>query len=163
MSFGRHLPLVGGIFEVPFVGLWVAVLVTAWGASWLAGRALERARFARQRRELGQVDTPRNQGKLGALLLAAGRARAALEPLSKAVAGEPESLEWAYRLGLARLAAGDAPGAVEALASVAQRHEEFAYGGVQLALARALLAARRPEEALAAVERFERNHGPSPE
>jgi len=163
MSLLTHVPLIGGLFQIPLLGLWVTALLVAWGAARLAGLGLERRRLARQRRELGQVDTPRNQGKLGALLLASGRARAALQPLERAVAGEPESLEWPYRLGLARLALGDFAGAAEMLASVTQRHEEFAYGGAQLALAQALSRAGRPAEALDALERFARNHGPSPE
>jgi len=41
--------------------------------------------------------------------------------------------------------------------------EEHAYGAVQLRLGEALTRAGQAEAALAAFERFERNHGPSPE
>ena len=40
-------------------------------------------------RALGAVESAHNQGKLGSLLLARGRAKKALEPLEKAAAGEP--------------------------------------------------------------------------
>ena len=41
--------------------------------------------------------------------------------------------------------------------------EEHAYGAVQLRLAQALFESGRSADALRALERFERNHGPNPE
>lgn len=163
LSLLQHVPFVGAIFRVPLLGFWGAAILVALGASKLAAWGIDSARLRRQRRDLGHVDTPRNQGKLGALLLAAGRARAAIAPLERAVQGEPETLEWRYRLGLARLAVGAAAAAALELEQVAERAEEYAYGGVQLALADAHSRSGAPAEALAAVQIFERNHGPSPE
>ena len=159
----RHVPFVGAIFRIPLLGFWGAAILVALGASKLAAWGVASARLRRQRIELGHVDTPRNNGKLGALLLTAGRARAAITPLERAVQGEPDSLEWRYKLGVARLQSGSAAGAVSDLEQVAARSEEYAYGGVQLALADAHQRTGAHADALAAVERFERNHGPSPE
>lgn len=77
-----------------------------------------------------------------------------MTPLERAVAGEPDSIEWRYRLGLARLEAGDAAGAADALAAVSARDEEYAYGAAQLALARALERTGRRSDALDALDRF---------
>lgn len=159
----RHVPFVGALFQVPLLGFWGAAILVALAASKLTAFSVDSARLRRQRTELGHVDTPRNQGKLGALLLVAGRARAAIPPLERAVQGEPDTLEWRYRLGLARLASGSAAGAALELEHVAERAEEYAYGGVQLALADAHQRSGAFAEALAAVATFERNHGPSPE
>ena len=163
MQVLRLVPFVGGLFANSFVGFWLtAILVSAVASRW-ASRAVDRARIARRRRELGAVDTPHNQGKLVSLLLAGGYARAAVAPLERAIAGEPGSAEWRYRLGLALLATGRAGEAADAFARAVAIDEEHAYGAVQLRLAEALEKADRPSEAHDAVARFERNHGPSPE
>lgn len=159
----RMVPFLGRLFDVPLLGFWGAAILVAIVASKLGSVAVDRASVRKRLRAIGHVDTPHNHGKLGSLLLASGRARAAVEPLRKAAEGEPESLEWSYRLGLARLASGDRAGAVEALERVSARDEEYAYGGVQLALASALAGAGRPGDALDAIDRFEKNHAPSPE
>ena len=159
----REIPVLGRVFEVPILGFWGAAILVALVASRFASAGVARAGVKRKLRELQGVDTPHNLGKRGALLLASGRLRAALEPLRAAVRGEPESLEWRYRLGLAELATGSASAAVEALSEVARRDEEYAYGAVQLALARALEREHRFDDAHDALLVFERNHGASPE
>jgi tetratricopeptide (TPR) repeat protein len=159
----RHVPVIGAIFHVPILGFWGSAILVALVASKL-GDALVRRRIRKRRTAaLGHVDTPHNQGKLGALLLASGDARAALAPLERAVQGEPEVLEWRYRLGQALLQKGDVLAAIEALRGVVARNPEFAYGAAQLMLASALTRAGHEEDALGALEEFERNHGPSPE
>jgi tetratricopeptide (TPR) repeat protein len=112
---------------------------------------------------LGAVDTPHNQGKLGALLQQSGKNRRAIAPLEAAAAGDPGVAEWPYRLGLALLDTGAPARAAEQLAAAAAIDEEHGYGQVLLRLAEAERRAGRPDAALAALERFERNHGPSPE
>ncbi|MEX1025981.1 MAG: hypothetical protein WD226_12985, partial [Planctomycetota bacterium] len=102
-----HVPFVGGFFRrTGIFGVWLTALGIAWLVSAFGQRALGRAKLNNQVRALGAVETPHNQGKLGALHLAAGRARRALPLLTAAAEGEPEIVEWRYRLGLAHLATG---------------------------------------------------------
>ncbi|MFN0243771.1 MAG: tetratricopeptide repeat protein [Planctomycetota bacterium] len=159
----RHVPVIGRFFDIPILGFWGAAILVSAGASKLAALAVDRRRFARQRRALTNVETPHNQGKLGTLLLASGRMRAAIEPLQRAAAGEPDSATWAYRLGSALLGAGRAADAVPPLARAAELDEEHAYGAVLLRLAEALTKNARGDEALTVLERFDKNHGESPE
>jgi len=133
-------------------------LITKYGQ-----RAYRVRRDASKIRELATVDTPTNQGKLGALLVAQGRPRKALEPLRAATRGEPEVAEWHYRLGCALLQTRQYPEAVEALQKCVALDEEYAYGAAQLRLAEALTASKRASKAIDALAVFERNHGPSPE
>jgi tetratricopeptide (TPR) repeat protein len=159
----RQVPFVGAVFRIPFLGFWGAALLVSGGLAWVAERGLRGRRMRAQIRSLGAVDTPHNQGKLGSLLLAGGRARAAVEPLRRAAQGDPEIAEWWYRLGTALLAAGRPAEAVEPLERALALEEEHAYGQVLLRLAEAQLARGDAEASLAALERFERNHGPGPE
>ena len=159
----RLLPFVGGFFRSSFLGFWLAAILVSFVLSRFATRALDRGRLQRQKRALGAVETPHNQGKLGALLLSSGDARRAIEPLRRAVAGEPRSVEWRYRLGSALLATGRADEALVELEQAAALNEEHAYGAVLLRQTAALERLGRDEEALAVLARFERNHGPSPE
>ena len=159
----RELPLVGRVFRVPLLGFWLTAILVSVAASKLAADALDRRRQRALARSLGSVETPRNQGKLGALLLAQGHARRAVPPLERAVAGEPDSVEWHYRLGLARLSTGDAAGATSALARAVEMNEEHAYGAARLRLAEARAKAGDPEGALEDLRRFEASHGPNPE
>lgn len=158
----RQVPYVGGLFHGLF-GFWIGAILLSALLTWASGVLLRRRRLAVRVRELGHVDSPHNQGKLGALLLAHGRGASAVEPLRLAVAGEPQATEWHYRLGCALLAAGEPAEAIEPLQRAVELEEEHAYGAVLLRLAEALTRAGRPEAALAAIERFEKNHGPSPE
>jgi tetratricopeptide (TPR) repeat protein len=134
-------------------------LLVSWGSTRLAaGRSL-----SRRITELGHVDNPHNQGKLGSLYLAHRRPARAVEPLRRAAAGEPDSPEWHYRLGCAELAIGHAAEAAAALERAAAIDGEYAYGEVQLRLAQARTSLGEGERALAALDRFDSDHGPSPE
>lgn len=159
----RQVPIVASIVSVPFLGFWVsAALVSALAAK--GGAFLvDRRRDRDAERRLGAVDTPHNRGKLGSHFLARGRPKLALPHLEAAAAGEPEVAEWRFRLGQARLASGDAAGARAALAATVELEEGHAYGQALLRLAEAELAAQDAPASLATLERFERNHGPSPE
>lgn len=159
----RQVPLVGEVFRVPLVGFWLTAILLSVLFSKVAASALDRRRVKNLERRLGAVDTPHNQGKLGSLMLAQERHRRARELLERAVAGEPASIEWRYRLGCARLGMRDWAAAIESLASAARDDEEHAYGAVLLRLAEAYTRAGDARRALECLARFERNHGPSPE
>lgn len=162
VSFLRTLPVIGPFFG-HFFAFWIVAIALSLALDRLAGAALQGRKLGGELERLGAVDSPHNMGKLGGLLLAHGRARKALEPLEAAAAGEPEVAEWHYRLGQARLATGALEGAVAALSRAAEIDDEHAYGGVQLALADAHARRGNSEGALAALDVFERNHGPNPE
>lgn len=159
-----HVPVIGplfahtGLLGILLVSFVLSAVFTRVGAALLQGRKL-RAELDR----LAAVDSAHNHGKRGSLFLAHGRPRRAIAALEKAVEGEPDVAEWSYRLGLARLSIADPSGAREALQRCTAIDEEHAYGAAQLALARALARQGDHEQALAALETFERNHGPSPE
>jgi tetratricopeptide (TPR) repeat protein len=158
----RQIPWVGGLFR-GLLGFWIAVLLLSAFAARMSQLLLARRRLQAQIRVLEGVDSPHNRGKLGSLLLAHGRARAALPHLERAVAGEPETLEWRYRKGLALAQLGRVQEAERELAAVAALDEEYGYGSVQLQLSRLRLGAGDADGALAALDRFETNHGPNPE
>jgi hypothetical protein len=159
----RFLPFLGPLFRIPFFGFWIAAILCSVVLSKLASDTIDRRRLKNRERDLSAVDTPHNQGKLGLLLLTSGRPRAAVEPLRRAAAGDPQSAEWAYRLGCALLESGRPKEAVPELSRAAHADEEHAYGAVQLRLGEALQACHREGEALAALDLFQRNHGDSPE
>lgn len=159
----RYVPVVGELFRIPFIGFIVAAALVSGGISWFTVRAVDQRRARVMERQLGAVETPHNQGKLGSLYLAQGRARRAIPHLERAVAGEGQSAEWNYRLGTAYLRARRPQDALKVLAHAALLDEEHAYGSVMLRLSEAQLATNAPTEALASIERFERNHGPNPE
>ena len=161
---GRLLPGIGALWQsLPILSL----LVSAALAAVLIERFGERARMRRkarvQIRDLSQVDTPANRAKLGTALLAAGKARTALDPLAEARSADPTNGDLAWRHGQALLATGDVRGAIEALEAAVACDEELGYGRAQLDLAEAHERAGQHTAALEAVERFERNHGPSAE
>lgn len=159
----RQLPLVGGLFQVPILGFFLAALVVsalvARGGTWLT----QRNKLQRQLRELGEVDTPQRRGKLGRLLLQSGRPAQALEPLREAIAEDPETVDWHYRLGMALLRTGEVDEAVTTLQRARELDEGFAYGGVLLQLAAAAQAQGDFDLALDALARFEILQGPTPE
>jgi tetratricopeptide (TPR) repeat protein len=159
----RELPYIGAIFQVPILGFWVTAILLAGALTYGAQRLVVARRLRNRVRDLGIVDRPANQGKLGALLLASGRAKDALSYLEAAHVGEPERAEWAYRLGETRLALGDTDGALAALDPLLARDEEHAYGRALLLSARAARTAGRPDDALARLARLERGQGPTPE
>ena len=159
----RLIPIVGPIFDIPILGFWGAAILISVAASRWATFALDRRRISRRIRDLGHVDTPHNQGKLGSLYVAGRRYRAAIAPLERAVAGEPDVAEWKYRLGIALLELRRPREAVAALEAAAAIDEEHAYGLVLMRLAQAKLAAGDAAGAIEALDRRDRNHGPDAE
>jgi hypothetical protein len=159
----RQIPGLGAVFGIPFLGFFLAAILVSSFFAWFGSRAVDRRRFRRAASQLGAVETPHNQGKLGSLLLAQGRARAAAECLARAVAGEPDSLEWRYRHGLALLRSGKPAQAAREFEFAAARDEEYAYGELLLRLAQAQQAAGEPARALEALERHRRCQGETPE
>ncbi|MEM9381697.1 MAG: tetratricopeptide repeat protein [Planctomycetota bacterium] len=159
-----RMPVVGAVFRIPFLGFWfTAILLSVVLAKVGADAVDHRARRALER-SLGSVDTPHHKGKLGALLLSQGRARKAIPLFEDAARGDPGSLEFRYRLGQARLQARQDPRAALAdLDAVLGVDEEHGFGDAMLLSADAARRAGDPEDALRRVERFERNHGPSPQ
>jgi len=159
----RDVPYIGAVFRIPIVGFWVAAILLAGAVTFVAQRLVVTRNLRNRVRDLGIVDRPANHGKLGALLLSSGRARAALPHLEAAHQGEPQRAEWAYRLGEARLALGDTDGALAALDPLLARDEEHAYGRALMLSARAARTAGRPDDALARLARLERGQGPTAE
>jgi tetratricopeptide (TPR) repeat protein len=157
------VPVIGRVFDVPILGFWGAAILVSAAASKIADSALRRRRLSRRLRDLGHVETPHNQGKLGSLLAGEGRHKEAIPHLERAVAGEPRVAEWRYRLGCALLRTGKPRESALALEEAAAIDEEHAYGAVLARLAEARLAGGDPEGALEAIRRRERNHGPDAE
>lgn len=158
------IPFVGRLFQIPFLGFWFTAILLSLVIARAGTEALDRRARKSLEKSLGAVDTPHHKGKLGALLLAQGRAKKAVPLFEAAAEGDPESLEWRYRLGLARLRAGGDPrAALDALDSVLAEDDEYAFGEAMLASARAAQAAGFPDNAAERVARFERDQGPSPE
>ncbi|HED64185.1 MAG TPA: tetratricopeptide repeat protein [Planctomycetes bacterium] len=159
-----HVPVIGPLFaRTGWIGLWL----TAMLLSFVFGRVGERmVRVQRDRAEVRRllaVDSPHAHGKVGALLLAQGRARAATPHLERAVQGEPDAAEWHYRLGLALSARGERTRAIEELRRALEIDPERGYGTARMRLAQALFEAGEAERSLAELETFERLHGPTPE
>jgi len=163
LSVLRLIPGLGALFQIPLLGFFLAAILVSALFARLGSAAVDRRRFRRMETQLGAVETPHNQGKLGSLLLAQGRARAAAACLARAVAGEPESLEWHYRYGLALLRSGKPAEAARELGIVAARNEEYAYGEMLLRLAEAQQSAGEPARALETLERHARSQGETPE
>ncbi len=159
----RQIPGIGAIFRVPLLGFYLTAILVSVLVARGAAAAVDRTRCKRLQRELGAVDTPHNRGKLGSLLLKQGRNRVAVGHLDAAVAGEPESAEWHYRLGLARLGSRDATGAIGNFETCLRLKSDHAYGAVRLKLAQAWMAVGDPTSALKAAQDYERLYGPSAE
>ena len=157
----QRLPGVGGWFRGLF-GFYLTLLLVAAVGGWAAEHWRRRQRLERELARLRQVDTPHNQGKLGALLLAHGRVQEALAPLETALRAEPERAEWPYRLAEARERLGQPEQALQHLARVAALDPEYGYGAVPLGEARVRLALGQAEAALEALRRFELGAGPTP-
>jgi tetratricopeptide (TPR) repeat protein len=159
----RELPVVGGIFRIPLLGFYItAILVSVVGAR-LAARAADRSKQRRLARQLGDVDTPYNRGKLGLLLLQQGRAAKAVPHLAAALEADPVSEEFQYRLGLALLQSGESERSAEQLEALVARNEDYAYGAALLALSNARFEAGSARGALDAIEQHDRSFGPTPE
>ena len=159
----RHVPVVGEVFQIPILGFIVAAALVSAGVSRYAVFAVDGRRERAMKSSLGAVDTPHNQGKLGSFVLAQGHPRKAVPHLERAVAGEPESAEWNYRLGCAYLGARRPADAARVLAAATRIDADHAFGATQMRLAEALLRAGEHEQALAAVLQFEHDRGPNPE
>ena len=68
LHFLRQVPVIGQVFDIPILGFWGAAILVSAAASKLADAALRRRRLSHRLRDLGHVETPHNQGKLGTLL-----------------------------------------------------------------------------------------------
>lgn len=158
----RLLPGVGGIFQVPFVGFLLASVLVSALFSFLAREGYERARQRRLEQQFRGVETPHNQGKLGALLLARGRAKAALPHLERAVAGDPEAREARWNLAQALAACGQDARALAALAPLLRAEEGFAYGDALLLAARCERRMGQSQQALERLAAHERQCGAQP-
>jgi len=155
----RLVPIVGRFFDIPILGFWGAAILISLVASRWATFALDRRRTSSRVRALGHVDTPHNQGKLGSLYVGERRFKAAIGPLERAVAGEPDVAEWRYRLGCALLGLRRPKEAAAAFEGAAAIDEEYAYGNLLMRLAQARLACGDAAGSLEALERRDRNHG----
>lgn len=159
----RWIPVVGGLFRIPLLGFFAsAAIVSFVGRRWAEG-ALARRRIEALKRQLGGVETPHNMGKLGSVLEASGRFKMAVSYFQKAAEGEPNTAEWHGRLGHCLLEIGEAEGAAKALMRAVELDEKLGYGAAMLQLSEAFQKTGGGERALAALDRAERNHGPSPE
>lgn len=159
-----RVPVIGPLFDhTGILGILVAAVLLSAVLTRVGERMYAARKLANELRSLGHVDSAHNHGKLGALYLARGRARAALEHLEVAVRGEPEVPEWHYRFGLAHLATRSVEPALADFERCLALEEEHAYGAAQMRRAECLQRLGRAEESLAALAQFERNHGPSPE
>ncbi len=159
----RLVPGLGWLFGIPFLNFFLAALILSAVIGWWTSRAVASRRTRNLQRDFGAVDTPHNQGKLGVLLLANGRASRALPHLERAAEGEADRAEWHYRLGVARIATRDARGAVSALERSVATDPEHAFGVPHLRLAEARLAAGDAAGSLAAADEYEHGHGPTAE
>ena len=159
----RQLPFVGGIFQIPFLGFYLAAIVVSVASARLGARLVDRRKFRKSVSALGEVDTPHNRGKLGALLAGDGRHKEALEHLEAARAHDPEVAEWAYRVGRSRLMLGDHVGAVEALTKSVELDEEHGYGEALRRLAEAQTKGGSFEEAISRLDRHDVIYGETPE
>lgn len=159
----REVPYLGAPFRIPLLGFYLTAIVVSIIGARLATAAADRAKQKRLERELGGVDTPYNRGKLGLLMLQQGRARQAVPHLETALAADPGSEEFQYRLGLALLDSDSPMEAASYLEPLVARNEDYAYGAALLALSSARCEAGEARSALDAVEQYERSFGPTPE
>ncbi len=159
----RGIPVIGAVFQIPLIGFFLAAAIVSTIAARVGTGVVASRKHASEVERLGAVDTPYNQGKLGQLLEKSGKPKQAIAPLEAAIRGEPEVVEWHYRLGRAQLALGNLDEAVEHLEDARELDEEHAYGQVLLSLAEALRARGDDSFALQALERFELLQGPTPE
>ena len=158
------LPVVGAVFRIPFLGFWFTAILLAALFAKIGTEAVDAGRRKSLERSFGSVDTPHHKGKLGALYLTQGRARKAIPFLEEAVAGDPETVEWRYRLAQAKSHVhGLEEEGIEAIESVLSEDEEHAFGASMLLSAELYFKAGKSDMALARAESFERNHGASPE
>jgi predicted Zn-dependent protease len=148
---------------VPLVGFWATAIVVGLVLKSAGGRLADGARSRAAERELLATDSPYQRGKLGSLLASRGSWRAATPHLEQALEGDPDTIEWPYRLGQAYLRTGRAEEALPLLERVVERDEEHGYGAAMLVLAETRAACGDDAGSLELLERLERNHGVSPE
>ncbi len=161
-----------GVSEVArrlqILSILASAMIAAWGLNrWLERSAALRIRRTRLR-DLELQDSPEARGKLGAALLDEKRVglahiQRAADLLQVAHEESPERADWVFRLGQARRRLGEHEAAVRALAAAIQIDEEHAYGAVVMELAGVQEQLGDHSAALLCLERFERNHGASPE
>lgn len=157
------LPVVGPLLQrLGFLGYWVVAILVSVLVARASERLLESRRHRKRLRDLGAVDTPNNQGKLGLLYLQTGRLRSAVPLLEAAFRGQPEVSDWAYGLGRAKMAQRDYQAAGEYFARVVTDDPDHGFGGAFLGLAAAALALGRPEGALEALAGHELRRGKTP-
>jgi len=157
------MPVVGPVLgRLGIFGYWaVAILVSVLLAR-LGEKLVQRALLKKRMRDLGVVETPNNEGKLGTMLLQSGRVRAAVPHLEAAFAGQPEVSDWAFGLGRAMLTLGKPEKAGSYFARVVADSPIHGYGGAYLGLADAALALGRAEGALEALDQHDQHHGANP-
>lgn len=158
----RLIPGIGGLFQVPFVGFLLASVLVSAIFSRVARELFERRRERRLEAQFRGVSTPHNEGKLGSLLLARGRARQALAHLERALEGDPQSAEWSWKLGQALEQLGRPQEALAVLAPLLGRDEEYAYGELLLLAARCERQRGAAQAALELLARHERVCGEDP-
>ena len=163
LSVLRQLPFVGAVFDVPFLGFYLAAVVVSAVSARMGSKLIDKRRLKRSISALGEVDTPHNAGKLGALLAGQEKHREALPHLEKAWAYESDVAEWAYRVGRSKLKLGQIEGAVEALSKAVLLDEEHGYGEALRRLAEAMTLAGAPDEALSKLDRHDVTYGETPE
>ena len=160
----RVIPVIGDLIGgLGIFGFWVVAIFVGWYLEALGARLLAKRRFDAQVRSLGDVETAHNQGKLGALLLARGKFKAALGPLLRAKEGQPDSLEWDYGLARTYLGLGQYIQAAEHFQAVAAVDAAYGYGRVLLGLAEARLECDETDIALQALDRHDQDRGATPE
>lgn len=158
----RWLPGIGGLFQVPLLGFFLACLIVSWVFSKLAHEWVERRRERRMEAQFQGLSTPHHAGKLGSLLLARGRARRARPHLERAVAGDEHSLEWRWKLAQAHFALRDYASALAAAQAVLDRDADYAYGEPLLLLARCQRRLGKPALTLEWLQRYEQSQGATP-
>ena len=158
----RLVPGIGGLFQIPFLGFLLTTVLVSAVFSKVAQEWLERRRERRAEAQFRGVPTPHNQGKLGSLLMARGRAKRALPHLERAHQGEPDHLEWRWQLGRAYAALGRHASARSMLLPALARDEGYAYGDLLLLAAECERKSGHPKGALELLERHERLCGAQP-
>jgi tetratricopeptide (TPR) repeat protein len=160
----QRVPVVGPFFRgTGLFGLWIAAILLSLLFTRIGARLVRSRRSALEIGRLAAVGSAANRGKIGALLLADGRARAALSHLEAARAGEPDVAEWHARAGQAHLALRARDEAQACFERALQIDPEHGYGRTRMQLAALHTRAGRREQALAELGELESRHGPSAE
>lgn len=144
------------IFAHPAVLVVVAIAIVA--RRWLPDPVLLVRHAARVRSLQSQIElnaaNATARAQLAEIRLAQHRPRRAIPLLEQALQRDPESAELRYLLGLALLRSGKPEPALEPLSAALARDPKVRYGGAYLAIADALSALDRLDEAIEAYERY---------